>query len=303
MILDETYELSNGVKIPKVGFGTWMIENDKVAEAVRNAVKIGYRHIDTAEGYMNEEGVGDGVHTCNLPREEIFVTTKLDASAKDETKAREFLEMSFDKLKLDYIDMVIIHSPDPWQEFREENNNYFKENIEVWKVLEEYYKKGKIKVIGVSNFEIEDLQNIIDNCEIKPMVNQILAHISNTPFNLIKYCQENDILVEAYSPIGHGEILGHKTINEMAEKYNVSVAQICIRYCLQLGMLPLPKTENIEHMKSNVDVNFNISNEDMEILKQVEIIKSYGDSSIFPVYGGKMNNQGNCKARNFEERK
>lgn len=303
MVLNENYELENGIKIPKIGLGTWLIDNDKVAEVVRNAIKLGYRHIDTAEGYDNEEGVGIGIATCGIDRKDLFITTKLDASAKDERTAREFLESSFDKLKLDYIDMVIIHSPDTWQEFREENNNYYKENIEIWKVLEKYYKAGKIKVIGVSNFEIDDIQNLIDNCEIKPMVNQILAHISNTPKNLIKYCQDNNILVEAYSPIAHGEILNNEKIKSIAEKYKVSVAQICIRYCLQLGLLPLPKSSNPEHIKTNAEVDFVISDEDMSILENMEVIKNYGEASIFPVFGGKADENFNFTPRDFIERK
>lgn len=302
MIEKEFYELNNGVKIPKIGFGTWMIENDKVAEAVRNAVKVGYRHIDTAEGYMNEVGVGKGVRTSGVSREEIFVTTKLDAFAKSYESAKDRINKSLQDLNIEYIDLVIIHSPEPWTDFRE-GKHYFKENIDVWKALEEFYAEGKVKAIGVSNFEKEDLENLINNCKVKPMVNQILAHISNTPFELIKYCNEQNILVEAYSPIGHGAILNNEKIKEIANKYNVSVARLCIKYCLQLGLLPLPKTEKIEYMKDNIDVNFTISNEDMEELKNIEQIKNYGESSLFPVYGGKMDKEGNCTPRDFEARK
>ncbi|GMA44025.1 hypothetical protein GCM10025853_14820 [Tetragenococcus halophilus subsp. halophilus DSM 20339] len=150
--------------------------------------------------------------------------------------------------------------------------------------MEEAYNDGKIRAIGVSNFDQEDVENILENGTVKPMVNQVLAHVSNTPFNLIEYCQKNDILVEAYSPVAHGEILNNQEIKDMAEKYNTSAAQLSIRYCLQLGLLPLPKSENPDHIRSNADLDFEISAEDLNKLKQMDRIKDYGDSSGFPVF-------------------
>ena len=156
------------------------------------------------------------------------------------------------------------------------------------KTYEEAYNEGKLKAIGVSNFQIGDIESLMETAEIKPMVNQILLHISNTPFELVEYCQKNGIAVEAYSPIGHGEILKQPEIGKMAEKYGVSVPQLCIRYTLQLGTISLPKTANPNHMKANAEVDFEISPEDMEILKNFKKIESYGASSGFPVYGGKL---------------
>ena len=161
-------------------------------------------------------------------------------------------------------------------------------NRAAWKALEDAYKAGKLKAIGISNFQIGDIESLIETAEIKPMVNQILLHISNTPFELVEYCQKNGIAVEAYSPIGHGEILKQPEIGKMAEKYGVSVPQLCIRYTLQLGTISLPKTANPNHMKANAEVDFEISPEDMEILKNFKKIESYGASSGFPVYGGKL---------------
>lgn len=299
MIFDEFYTLSNGVRIPKLGLGTWMIEDSKAAQAVREAVKIGYRHIDTAEGYGNENGVGQGIRACGLKREEIFLTTKLEAAYKTYAEAQKGIDGSLKALELDYIDLMIIHSPQPWTDFRE-GEHFFEGNLEAWRALEDAYKAGKIRAIGVSNFEEIDLDNILNNCTVKPVVNQILAHIGNTPFDLIKYCQNKDILVEAYSPIAHGEIIKHAEIAAIAEKYNVTIPQICIRYCLQLGLLPLPKTANPEHMKSNAAVNFEISAADMETLKSVKRLKNYGEASIFPVFGGKMNTDGTCVARDLK---
>jgi diketogulonate reductase-like aldo/keto reductase len=287
MILEETYLLSNGVEIPKLGLGTWFIQNENAAQAVKDAIKIGYRHIDTAQAYGNEEGVGEGVRTCGVKRGEIFVTTKLDAKMKSYEEAVASIAQSLKTMELDYVDMMIIHSPQPWTEFGNENR-YFEGNLEAWRALEEAYQAGKLRAIGLSNFEQQDIDNILGFCAVKPMVNQILAHISNTPHELIRYNQEQGMLVEAYSPVGHGELLKNEKIIEIAKKYGVSVPQLCIRYTLQLGLLPLPKTANPAHMKNNADLDFVISEEDMELLKHMERIKDYGDASIFPVYGGKL---------------
>ncbi|MFZ7102860.1 MAG: aldo/keto reductase [Peptococcaceae bacterium] len=287
MILDEKYTLSNGVEIPKLGLGTWMISNGVVGQAVVDAAEIGYRHIDTAQAYNNESGVGAGVKACGVKREDMFVTTKLGASVKSYKKAVASIDKSLQDMCIDYIDMMIIHSPQPWTKFRGEDR-YFEGNREAWRALEEAYKAGKLRAIGLSNFEIVDIDNILENCSVKPMVNQILAHISNTPFELIKYTRDKGILVEAYSPVAHGELLKNQEVIKIAEKYGVSIPQLCIRYTLQLGLLPLPKTSNPAHMKNNADVDFEISEEDMDYLKNVEKIKDYGSARIMPVFGGEL---------------
>ena len=250
-ILDEVYEMNNGVKIPKIGLGTWLITGDAARKATIEAINAGYKHIDTAEAYGNENE-------------------------------------SLEKLGLDYIDLMIIHSPQPWAEYNQSENRYYEGNIEAYKALEEAYKDGKLKAIGVSNFEINDLKNILENCEIKPQVNQVLCHISNTPLELIEYCKKENILIEAYSPIAHGEALKNEKIKMMADKYNVSIPQLCVRYTIQLGTVSLPKTTHKEFMIENSKVNFVISDEDMEILKNFEKLEEYGDASVFPVYGGKL---------------
>lgn len=285
MILNESYILSNGVKIPKLGLGTWFIDDDKAEQAVKEAINIGYRHIDTAQAYGNETGVGAGIRNCGIPREQLFVTTKIAAEEKTYNDAAKSIDTSLNKMGLDYIDMMIIHSPQPWAEWRGEKR-YFDENKEVWRALEDAYKAGKLKAIGVSNFLISDIESLIKDCEIKPMVNQILTHIGNTPMKLIDYCNEQEILPEAYSPIAHGEALKNKAIADMSAKYGVSVAKLCIKYILELGMIALPKTSNTCHMKENAALDFNISNEDMEILKDLKF-NEYGEYSFFPVFSGK----------------
>ena len=287
MILKENYTLSNGIEIPKLGLGTWFISDENAAQAVKDAALLGYRHIDTAQAYENERGVGEGVRNCSIDRKDMFVTTKLAAEVKSYEEAASSIDNSLKTMGLDYIDMMIIHSPKPWMEYHEENS-YSEGNREAWRALEEAYKDGKLRAIGVSNFQKADLENIINSCTVKPMVNQILAHISNTPDELIDYCSKNGILVEAYSPVAHGEMMKNKAVTEMAAKYGVSVPQLSIRYCLELGLLPLPKTANPDHMKNNADVDFSISKEDLEVLKSLEHIKDYGEASMFPVYGGKL---------------
>jgi diketogulonate reductase-like aldo/keto reductase len=289
MILEETYKLSNDISIPRLGLGTWFINNMDVVDAIRHAVNIGYRLIDTAQAYGNENGVGKGIKDCGVRREEMFITTKLAAEIKSYKEAVASIDQSLKSLSLEYIDLMIIHSPKPWAKFHE-TEPYFEGNREAWRALEKAYKAGKLRSIGLSNFGRDDIENILDNCSVQPMVNQILAHISNTPKELIKYNQDKNILVEAYSPFGHGELFKNSEVAAVAEKYNVSVSQLAIRYCLQLGLLPLPKTANPQHMKTNAEVDFVISEDDMEQLINVQQIQHYGEHRRFPVYN--MNKAG-----------
>ena len=287
MILNETYALANGVEIPKLGLGTWMISDEDVVQAVRDALEAGYRHIDTAQAYGNERGVGEGIRTSGVARNEVFVATKLAAEIKSYDEAASAIDGSLERMGLETIDMMIIHSPQPWMEFGEDDR-YFEGNRAAWRALEEAYAAGKLRAVGVSNFTESDLDNILESCSVQPMVNQILAHVGNTPFDLIRYTQEKGILVEAYSPIAHGELLKNEDMVEIAGRYGVSVPQLSIRYTLQLGLLPLPKTSDPAHMKANAAVDFTISNDDMERLESVPRIEDYGEASNMPVFGGKL---------------
>ncbi|QQP71517.1 aldo/keto reductase [Carnobacterium sp. CS13] len=289
-MLNETYTLSNGVKVPKLGLGTWMIDNEAVVQVVKDALDSGYRHIDTAEAYLNEEGVGRGIKESGIHREDVFVTTKLEGDIKNYDEAVKAINESLERLDMAYIDLMIIHSPQPWANFRD-GNHYFEGNLEAWRALEETYEAGKLRAIGVSNFEQIDLENLINNGKVKPMVNQILAHITNVPSDVIEYSQSLDIVVEAYSPIAHGAILDHPVVKEIAEKYEVSPAQLSIRYVIQLDMVALPKSTNKEHMKSNAAVDFTISEEDMKTLNELPLIETYGDDEVMPVFSSQYKNK------------
>ncbi|MDN4476812.1 aldo/keto reductase [Demequina sp. SYSU T00192] len=284
MILNETYTLSNGVEIPKLGLGTWFIDDADAAQAVRDAVEIGYRNIDTAQAYGNERGVGEGVRTASVPRSEIFVSTKLHAEIKTYDEAVAAIDGSLETMGLDYIDLFLIHAPQPWADFR--GGDYTDGNRAAWKAMEEALAAGKVRAIGVSNFKNEDVDALVAGATVVPHVNQVLVHAGNTPQDILAYSAEKNIQIQGYSPMGHGEILGNETIGALAEKYGVSVPQLAIRYVIQLGTVALPKTANPEHMKANAQVDFEISDEDMKSLIELEA-KDYGDVSFFPVYSGK----------------
>ena len=277
--------LNNGIGIPELGFGTWCIDDAKAAEAVRTAIRVGYRHIDTAQAYGNERGVGEGIRTCGVAREELFVVSKVAAEHKSYDSAASSIDETLAKMGLNYLDMMIIHAPQPWAEWRGEKR-YFEENREVWRALEDAHRAGKLRAIGVSNFLIDDLESLLPHCEIKPAVNQILAHIGNMPAELIGFCRDQGIAVEAYSPIAHGEALKSSAIVDTAKKYGVSPARLCIKYILQSGLIALPKASSYEHIKENSTLDFTISGADMTALDRVDF-KNYGEYSYFPVFSGK----------------
>ncbi len=283
-IFSENYTLSNGVPIPKLGLGTWFIDDALAADAVKSAIQIGYRNIDTAQAYGNERGVGEGVRNCGVAREELFVSTKLAAEIKDCEQAAAAIDGSLEKLGLDYVDLMLIHAPQPWDDFR--GGDYSEGNLAAWRAFEDAYRAGKLRSIGVSNFLEADLENILGNGSIAPHANQILVHAGNTPSELIAYCQAKNIVVEAYSPIAHGEILRNERVAAIAAGYGVSVPQLCIRYTLQLSTVSLPKTGNPDHMRTNAQVDFVISDDDMDALRNLDG-KDYGEHAAFPVYSGK----------------
>lgn len=274
MVLDEVYKLNNGQRIPKVALGTWQTPNDVAATAVAAAIDAGFKHIDTAIAYGNEQGVGEGIkrglQMTGMHRESIFVTSKIPAEVKSYDETVRNIQESIDRLDSYHVDLMLIHAPKPWAEMGKDGPNYFDENVQVWKALEEAYFAGMFRSIGVSNFDIEDLNNIMDNADVKPAVNQIRVHIGHVPFDLIEFCQQNGILVEAYSPNATGRLMQVPEVVEMAEKYGVSVPQLASRFDLQLGLLPLPKSIHEERIRQNADLDFEISPFDMAELLQIE---------------------------------
>lgn len=280
-----TIILNNGVSIPTLGFGTWCIDNDKAAEAVRTAIELGYRHVDTAQAYGNERGVGEGIRTCGIGREKLFVVSKVAAEHKSYDSAAKSIQETLAVMGLDYLDMMIIHSPQPWAQWRGQNR-YFEENREVWRALEDAYGAGKLRAIGVSNFLCDDLESLLPHGKVRPAVNQVLAHIGNMPKELIAYGKEHGIAMEAYSPIAHGEALKSPAITGVANRYGVTPAQLCIQYILQKGLIALPKASSREHIRENSTLDFVISDADMTALDGIDF-KNYGEYSYFPVFSGK----------------
>jgi len=255
------FTLSNGVKIPAIGFGTWQIPaGDMAYNSVAAALKSGYRHIDTALAYGNEASVGQAIRDSGIDRKEIFVTSKLPAEVKNNAIAHRYAEKTIKNIGLDYIDLYLIHAPWPWNDI---GADYTKQNIQIWKVMEEFYEKGSTRSIGISNFNVSDINAILDTCRIRPMVDQIKFHIGHQQLEIREHCAKNDILVEGYSPLATGDLLNNQAIAVIAKKYGKSVAQLSIRYVLQKGALPLPKSTHPEYIRQNLDINFEISEDDI----------------------------------------
>jgi diketogulonate reductase-like aldo/keto reductase len=269
-ILSDNYTLLNGVKIPKIAFGTWQISNDEAYQATLDAIKVGYRHIDTAKSYHNEDAVGRAIKDSCVNRDELFIVSKLRAPALGYDETIQAFNLQLKELGLDYLDLYLIHAPWAWDE---RGQSRTKENIQAWKAMEQLYKDGKIRSIGVSNFNVDDLNAIISTCEIIPMVNQIRFSVGFTQNEIVQFCQSNNILIEAYSPLGTGSVFQNEELQTIAIRNNVSVAQLCIKYCLEKGTLPLPKTRSKERMIENANLDFELSMDDIKILDGIKEIE------------------------------
>ena len=268
-MLDDDFILSNGVAIPKIGFGTWQIKEGKEAyESVLMALKIGYRHLDTATVYRNEKSVGRAIKDSGLKREDIFVTTKLPSHIKGYQSTFKELEKSLKKLGLDYIDLYLIHAPWPWTSI---GSDHTQGNIDSWKAMIELYNNKKIRSIGVSNFAISDIEAIVKATGFVPHVNQIPFYVGNPQKDIREYCLKNNILVEAYSPLMSGKIFKFDILNQLAAKYHVTPAQIAIRYTIEQNTLPLPKSTHESRIIENKEIDFVIDQEDVKKLEAIEI--------------------------------
>lgn len=272
MIIKDTYTLNNGVAIPKVAFGTWQIQDGEDAyNSVKYALEAGYRHIDTAYAYGNEQSVGKAIKDSGIDRKEIFIVTKLPAEIKTFDGAIEHFNKSLKALDVDYIDLYLIHAPWPWSDV---GSDHTSGNIEVWKAFCQLYESKKVRSIGVSNFHPENIEPLINATGVIPAVNQIRYFVGNTQDHICDYCKDKGILIEAYSPLATGELLTNGVLDDIAAKYNKSVAKICLRYCLQKGVLPLPKSTHKERIIDNTDLDFTISDEDMIYLDSLHHIAS-----------------------------
>ena len=265
------YNLNNGVSIPVLGFGTWKAENGEIAyQSVLEALKAGYRHIDTATIYKNEESVGRAIQDSGIPREEIFVTSKLWNTNHNYEQARQAFEESLEKLGLDYLDLYLIHWPNP-KTFRE-NDQWKIRNSEVWRAMEDLYQEGKIRAIGVSNFLPHHLDALLETAKILPAVNQIRLAPGVYQEEVVAYCREKGILLEAWGPFGQGELFDQEEVKEIAARHEKSVAQIALAWSLAEGFLPLPKSVTTSRIKSNLDCfGIELSQEEIETLKTIAV--------------------------------
>ena len=265
---NDGYKLSNGVMIPCIGFGTWQTpDGDTAVKAVKAAIAAGYRHIDTAQGYGNEQSVGVGVKQSGVARDELFITTKLSTAQHGYDKAMKAFEGSLKKLDIDYLDLFLIHWPNPigvrdnWQEALKGT----------WKAFEELYAAKKIRSIGVSNFHKRHLDPLLENATVAPMVNQIRLCPGDTQDEVVEYSRKLGILLEAYSPFGVGKIFEVPEMVALSEKYGKTIAQICIRWSLQRGYLPLPKSVTPERIAQNLEVfDFDLSDDDVKLIADLK---------------------------------
>ncbi|RZT02373.1 aldo/keto reductase [Cuneatibacter caecimuris] len=262
--LTDCYELNNGVKIPCIGFGTWQAPDGQTAyEAVKAALGAGYRHIDTAAAYGNEESVGKAIAGSGIDRKELFVTSKLWNEMHGYENTLKGFDKTLKDLGLDYLDLYLIHWPNPIK-YRE---HWQETNAGTWKAFEELYRAGLIRAIGVSNFLPHHLEEISKTAEVAPMVNQIRLCPGETQPEVVKYCRSHNMLLEAYSPMGTGRIFEVPEMKTLAEKYGRSIAQICIRWSLQMGYLPLPKSVTPARIQENTQVfDFELSPEDVSLI-------------------------------------
>ncbi len=275
--MSTNFKLNNDVKIPAVGFGTWQTPDGEAAiNAIKTAMDHDYRHIDAAAIYGNEKGVGSGIKACGIDRKELFVTSKVWNTERGYETTLKAFEKSLKDLQLDYLDLYLIHWPATAHQF----NNWQQINSDTWKAMEKLYTEGKIRAIGVSNFLQHHLEPLLENAVVKPAVNQIEYHPGFMQNECVKFCADNNILVQGWSPLGRGKVLEDEKLKDIAKTYNKSVAQLCIRWALQNKVLPLPKSTTPHRIKENYEVfDFEISETDMTTINGLD---NLGASGLHP---------------------
>lgn len=277
--LTDTFLLNNGYAIPCIGYGTYRATNEIVSDAVKNALETGYRHIDTAAFYGNEPGIGTAISVkeCGIPRDQLFITSKVWNTDRGYQTTLDAFDQTLQRLGLDYLDLYLIHWPANKKQFGEKAAEI---NAETWAALETLYKNGKVKAIGLSNFLPHHIEDLMKTASVRPMVDQIEYHPGWAQDETVDYCQKNGILVEAWSPLGRTAVLDNETLKEIAGHYGKSTAQLCIRWALQHGVLPLPKSVTPSRMVENTQVfDFTITPEDM---KQIDDLKNIGGKCMSP---------------------
>lgn len=274
--ITDFFTLQNGYSIPCVGYGTWQIpDGDTAFQAVKSAIDAGYRHIDAAAAYGNEVSVGQGIKESGIAREDLFITSKVWNTERGYKKTLAAFEKTLTNLHLDYLDLYLIHWPASASRFSDWEHH----NLETWRAMIELYRSGRVRAIGVSNFEPHHLAALLET-EVGPMVNQIEFHPGQMQEKTTAFCREKDILVEAWSPLGTGCMLNNRQLQSMAQKYKKTVAQLCIRWCLQNGVLPLPKSVTPERIVENTQVfDFMITEEDMAVINGISY---FGGSGLHP---------------------
>jgi len=275
--MTDTYKLSNGVEIPVLGYGTWQTPDGETArDSVKAALEAGYRHIDTAAAYGNEVSVGEGIAQSGVKREDIFLTTKHWITERGYDKTVAAIDTSLKNLGVDYLDLYLVH----WPCVEKVSPDWKQINAETWRGFEKAYKEGKIRAIGVSNYQAKHLEALAETAEILPMVNQIEFHPGYTQMDNVKYAQDHNMIVEAWSPLGCGAVLKDERLVKIAAAYGRSVAQLCIRFALQSGVIPMPKSVHKERIIDNTKVfNFEITPEDMA---KIAAIENLGFSGFLP---------------------
>lgn len=258
------FKLSNGVTMPCIGLGTWQVPDDDVlVKAIHSAVNLGYRHIDTAHIYGNERSVGVAVRTCGVPRSKLFVTSKLWNTDRGYKETLEAFERTMDALQIGYLDLFLMH----WPAARGEAITWQSINSGTWRAMEEIYRRGRVRAIGVSNFLVHHLVPLLARAEVVPMVNQIEFHPGYMQKATFDFCRSHGIQVEAWSPLGRGALIHHPVLVELAQQHGVTTAQIALRWCLHHGVAAVPKSLNPERQKQNAELfSFNLTPEEMERL-------------------------------------
>lgn len=278
--IKDTYQLANGQDIPCLGFGTYNPKGGDNCQMIRTAIEAGYRYFDTASLYETERALGQAVKESGIVRTEFFIASKVWIDEMGYTKTKQAFERTLNRLQMDYLDLYLIH----WPRQSEDDMDWRERDLETWRAMEELYAEGKLKALGLSNFLPHHMRNILENCKVRPVANQLELHPGYMQEEAVAYCKRNQVLVQAWSPLGRSHLLEHPVLLSMAEKYGKSVAQLCLRFLVQKGIVPLVKASGWERMNENKDIfDFEISWEDMSVLACLPQMSWSGEHPDFQI--------------------